>query len=50
MFFLGTYVCLIVERHNFFECLSKGGIVSAVVLPLANAHYGNPEKYRFRKL
>ena len=39
LYILTTYVLLVVEPYNFMECVSKGAVLSSIILPLANSHY-----------
>ena len=50
LFLIITYVVCKHEYEAFLMCLMKGAIVDIVMIPLLSMHYGDEEKYKFKRL
>ena len=47
MFLIVSLVLLCEDEVEFLSCILKGGVVAAVIIPLAHTHFGDKSKYKF---
>ena len=48
MYIMTTYILMVVITETFIDCAVKGCLLCAIVIPIVNSHYSNPDKYDFR--
>lgn len=48
MYFILSYILLVIFTSGFLDCVARGALLSAIVFPLSNAHFSQKEKYRFK--
>ena len=47
LFIIVSLVCVCEDEIGFLSCVLKGGVVAAIIIPLANNKYGDTAKYKF---